>query len=91
VKILEKFAAVASWVNENVMPEMSRQWTLGRAEAASAIYTGSAFTAYGEGQNSADVPDKEAALSQSAGMEPLLPGKEVEAPEIEQERGGMEM
>jgi hypothetical protein len=73
----------------DLIAEAGRQGTLGRSEIASAIFSGNAFTPYGEGQQSPDgsihgtAPDKYA---------DLLAGKnQPPAPEKGQEKDqGME-
>lgn len=41
-------------MKQDVGAEVGRQATLGRAELASALFTGQAFTQYGEGQQSVE-------------------------------------
>jgi hypothetical protein len=49
--------------------ETKRQWAQGRAELANALFTGSAFVAYGEGQQSPKQP-KEQGIEKPAMEQP---------------------
>jgi hypothetical protein len=59
--------------------ELSRLGVQGQMEAASALFNGNAFVAYGPGQYTPSEPDHG------------LPIEAMKQPEVEQSRGGMEM
>ncbi|QEG30318.1 hypothetical protein GobsT_51230 [Gemmata obscuriglobus] len=83
----ELFREIVSDIRVDVGAEVGRLAVQGQAEMASALFTGSAFVPYGEGQLAVEAP-------QQAQTEPQhgLPVEAMKAPEVQQEmeRGGRE-